>query len=70
MNLKQINEILSSQNLNMNDIARIANKFSNLNLKDENQMHEIILEISHLVKRDINKQDEKKIIEMIHQTKL
>ena len=70
MNFKQINDILTKQNLNMNDIGPIVQKFKHLNIHDEKQMHELIKDISKLVHKEISVEDEKKLMQMIQTTKL
>jgi len=65
MNMKQMNDVLKNNNLSINDVMKIANKFSHKDLSKENELKTVIHEISHLLGKSITVEQENKMIEMI-----
>lgn len=65
MNMKQINEVLSNNNLTMNDVIKIANRFSQKDLSKEKELRNVIHEISKMLGKNITLEQENKMIEMV-----
>lgn len=60
-----LNRIEKKTNVNKDTIIRLAKKLQEGNFKDENTLREIIGEVSEMTGKEVSKQKEDKIVEMI-----
>lgn len=65
MNMKQMNEILSQNNLSMNDVMKIANRFNGKDLSNEKELRHVIQDISKMLGKSISLEKENQMIEMV-----
>lgn len=60
-----LNRIENKTKVNKDTIIRLAKKLQEGNFKDENTLREIIGEVSEMTGKEVSKQKEDKIVEMI-----
>lgn len=64
------NKIEQKTNINKETILKLANKLQQNNIKDENNIREIIKDISNLTGKPVSKEKEEKIIKAIKEDKV
>ncbi len=65
MDFKQISQLLNEHHLSMNDIMKLSKTFANANLNDEKELKKMIKDICQLLNKEITKEQETKMIEMV-----
>ncbi len=65
MNIGQILNFIAQNNINPEDVFRLVEKIKSTNLKDENNLREIIHEASKIAGKKIDKQKEDYIVKKI-----
>lgn len=65
MNMNQINELLVNNNISINDVMKIANRFNNKDLSNEKELRAIIKDLSTLVGKELDEEQENKMINMV-----
>lgn len=65
MNDNLLNRIESKTNVNKDTIIALARKLQNGDFKNESTLKEIINELSEITGREVSKEKERKIIDMI-----
>lgn len=64
------NKIEKKTSINKDTILELANKLQKNNMKDENNIREIIKDISNLTGKEVSKEKEDKIIKTIMEDKV
>lgn len=64
------NKIEKKTNINKETIINLANKLQQNDIKDENNIREIIKDISNLTGKEVSKEKEEKIIKAIKEDKV
>ncbi|MDD3036016.1 MAG: stage VI sporulation protein F [Candidatus Saccharimonadaceae bacterium] len=65
MNIGKILNFIAQNNINPEDVFRLVEKIKSMNMKDENNLREIIHEASRIAGKKIDKQKEDYIIKKI-----
>lgn len=65
MNFGKILNLISQNNINPEDLFALVDRIKNSNLKDENNIRQIIREVSRIAGRKLDKQKEDQLVKKI-----
>jgi len=65
MNFGKIMQIIAQNNINPEDIFNLVERIKNSNLKDENNLRQIIQEVSRIAGKKIDKYKEDQLVKKI-----
>lgn len=65
MNFGKLMNLIAQNNINPEDVFMLVEKIRNTNLKDENNLRQIIQEVSRIAGKKIDKQKEDQLVKKI-----
>lgn len=65
MDINKLMDLVINNNINQSDVFKLIEMASSLDLKDEKNIRKIIREAANITKKDISKEKEDKMVELI-----